>query len=132
MLEKTNDPVRMYLREMGTVPLLTREGEVAIAKRIERGQLLVLKTITHSPIILKEILNIVVITHVHNLRRNSLRPHDSFLRRLPPDILACEFLQQIIIQGHQCCLPLPDMPSLSRLTNCPFTVLSISQPAMFR
>jgi len=36
-LEKTNDPVRMYLREMGTVPLLTREGEVAIAKRIERG-----------------------------------------------------------------------------------------------
>ena len=49
MLEKTNDPVRMYLREMGTVPLLTREGEVAIAKRIERGQLLVLKTITRSP-----------------------------------------------------------------------------------
>ena len=36
-LEKTNDPVRMYLREMGTVPLLTREGEVEIAKRIERG-----------------------------------------------------------------------------------------------
>jgi RNA polymerase primary sigma factor len=57
-LEKTNDPVRMYLREMGTVALLTREGEVAIAKRIERGQLLVLKTITRSPIILKELLNI--------------------------------------------------------------------------
>jgi len=57
-LEKTNDPVRMYLREMGTVPLLTREGEVAIAKRIERGQLLVLKTITRSPIVLKEILGI--------------------------------------------------------------------------
>ncbi len=37
-LEKTNDPVRMYLREMGTVPLLTREGEVEIAKRIERGK----------------------------------------------------------------------------------------------
>src|ERR687886_3065286 len=37
-LEKTNDPVRLYLREMGVVPLLTREGEVAIAKRIERGQ----------------------------------------------------------------------------------------------
>ncbi len=55
-LEKTNDPVRMYLREMGTVPLLTREGEVAIAKRIERGQLLVLKTISRSPLILKELL----------------------------------------------------------------------------
>jgi RNA polymerase primary sigma factor len=57
-LEKTNDPVRMYLREMGTVPLLTREGEVAIAKRIERGQLLVLKTISRSPLVLKEILGI--------------------------------------------------------------------------
>ena len=55
-LDKTNDPVRMYLREMGTVPLLTREGEVAIAKRIERGQLLVLKTISRSPIVLKELL----------------------------------------------------------------------------
>src|SRR5271154_2823717 len=58
MLEKTNDPVRMYLREMGTVPLLTREGEVTIAKRIERGQLKVLKTITRSPIILKELLGV--------------------------------------------------------------------------
>ncbi len=57
-LEKTNDPVRMYLREMGTVPLLTREGEVAIAKRVERGQMLVLKTISRSPIVLKELLAI--------------------------------------------------------------------------
>jgi len=57
-LEKTNDPVRMYLREMGTVPLLTREGEVAIAKRIERGQLLVLKTITRAPLIIKELLQV--------------------------------------------------------------------------
>jgi RNA polymerase primary sigma factor len=57
-LEKTNDPVRMYLREMGTVPLLTREGEVAIAKRIERGQLLVLKTISRAPLILKEMLQV--------------------------------------------------------------------------
>jgi RNA polymerase primary sigma factor len=55
-LEKTNDPVRMYLREMGTVPLLTREGEVAIAKRIERGQLVVLKTVSRSPVVLKELL----------------------------------------------------------------------------
>src|ERR1700732_4310815 len=58
LLEKTNDPVRMYLREMGTVPLLTREGEVAIAKRIERGQLLVMKTITRSPIVVKELIAI--------------------------------------------------------------------------
>jgi RNA polymerase primary sigma factor len=57
-LEKTNDPVRMYLREMGTVPLLTREGEVTIAKRIERGQNLVLKTISRSPIVLKELMGV--------------------------------------------------------------------------
>jgi len=55
-LEKTNDPVRMYLREMGTVPLLTREGEVEIAKRIERGQMRVMKAISRSPIVIREII----------------------------------------------------------------------------
>ncbi len=54
-LDKTNDPVRMYLREMGTVPLLTREGEVEIAKRIERGQNNVLKAMSRCPIVIKEI-----------------------------------------------------------------------------
>ncbi len=53
-LDKTNDPVRMYLREMGTVPLLTREGEVEIAKRIERGQLKVFKALSRSPIVILE------------------------------------------------------------------------------
>ncbi len=57
-LEKTNDPVRMYLREMGTVPLLTREGEVEIAKRIERGQLRVMKAISRSPIVIREIVGL--------------------------------------------------------------------------
>jgi RNA polymerase primary sigma factor len=57
-LEKTNDPVRLYLREMGVVPLLTREGEVAIAKRIERGQLKTQKAIARSPIAVKEVLRI--------------------------------------------------------------------------
>jgi len=57
-LEKTNDPVRMYLREMGTVPLLTREGEVEIAKRIERGQLRVLKALSRSPIVINELLGL--------------------------------------------------------------------------
>ena len=53
---KSQDPVRIYLREMGSVPLLTRESEVVIAKRIERGQLVVMKAITRSPIIIKEII----------------------------------------------------------------------------
>ena len=55
ILEKTNDPVRMYLREMGTVPLLTREGEVSIARRIERGQRQTLKALSRSPYVLGEI-----------------------------------------------------------------------------
>ena len=57
-LGKTNDPVRIYLREMGAVPLLTREGEVDIAKRIERGQLRVLKALSRSPIVIRQILAI--------------------------------------------------------------------------
>jgi RNA polymerase primary sigma factor len=55
-LDKTNDPVRMYLREMGTVPLLTREGEVEIAKRIERGKLAVIKSISRTPTIARGIM----------------------------------------------------------------------------
>src|SRR5438552_3575518 len=57
-LEKANDPVRMYLREMGSVPLLTRDGEVEIAKRIERGQLTVLKVLSRSPVIVREIITL--------------------------------------------------------------------------
>ena len=53
---KSQDPVRIYLREMGSVPLLTRESEVVIAKRIERGQLVVMKAITRSPMAIKEII----------------------------------------------------------------------------
>ena len=58
VLEKTNDPVRLYLREMGIVPLLTREGEVSIAKRIERGQIKTQKAISRSPIAVKELCRI--------------------------------------------------------------------------
>jgi RNA polymerase primary sigma factor len=58
MLDKNNDPVRLYLREMGSVPLLKRQDEVAIAKRMERGHLMVLKSISRSPIVLKELINV--------------------------------------------------------------------------
>ncbi len=57
-LDKTNDPVRMYLREMGTVPLLNREGEVEIAKRIERGKLSALKAISRVPAVSKVIIQL--------------------------------------------------------------------------
>ncbi len=54
--EKTNDPVRMYLREMGTVPLLTREGEIELARRIERGNRAVSKAVSRSPLVIQGII----------------------------------------------------------------------------
>src|SRR5579871_3444752 len=56
--DKTNDPVRMYLREMGTVPLLTREGEIELAKRNERGQWAVRKALSRSPLVIHEIIQL--------------------------------------------------------------------------
>jgi RNA polymerase primary sigma factor len=61
--DKTNDPVRMYLREMGTVPLLTREGEIELAKRIERGQTAVRKALSRSALVIREVLSLPEILH---------------------------------------------------------------------
>ena len=77
--EKVNDPVRMYLREMGTVPLLTREGEVEIARRIERGQNTVLKSLFRAPLVIQEIIGMgeeVAAGHALRARRHpDRRPH---------------------------------------------------------
>ena len=56
--EKTNDPVRMYLREMGTVPLLDREGEVEIAQRIEQGEWTIYEALCENPLVLRELLRL--------------------------------------------------------------------------
>ena len=55
--EKTDDPVKLYLREMGTVDLLSREGEIAIAKRIEAGQEAMISGLCESPLTLQAILD---------------------------------------------------------------------------
>ena len=55
---KTDDPVRLYLKEMGTIPLLNREGEVVIAKRIEAGQSKVTDVLMHSPFIVLIVLSL--------------------------------------------------------------------------
>jgi RNA polymerase primary sigma factor len=57
-LGKTDDPVRMYLREMGTVPLLTREGEIEIAKRIDKGRNEVIRAVTSTRIAVREVINL--------------------------------------------------------------------------
>ena len=56
-LDKSNDSVRVYLREMGMVPLLTREGEIELAKRIERGETAVRKALSRSRLILHLLLD---------------------------------------------------------------------------
>jgi RNA polymerase primary sigma factor len=56
-LGRTNDPVRMYMREMGTVDLLTRQGEIQIAKRIEEGTIQVLEAISDYPVVIEQFLN---------------------------------------------------------------------------
>ena len=67
-LARSNDPVRMYLRKMGSVALLTREGEVEIAKRIEEGELMVLDAILNSPIAVREIIDIGEKLRKHKIR----------------------------------------------------------------
>jgi RNA polymerase primary sigma factor len=71
-LDKSNDPVRLYLREMGIVPLLTREGEVAIAKRIERGQIKTQKAISRSPIAVERLIKLgtELENGVHSIRES--------------------------------------------------------------
>jgi len=56
--DSSSDPVRVYLREMGASPLLTREEEVEIAKRIERGQVTAMKALSRSPIVIRQVLAI--------------------------------------------------------------------------
>lgn len=95
-LEASKDPVRIYLREMAAVPLLTREGEVDIAKRIERGQLRVLKMLSRSPIVIHQILTIgedlkrgvrpireIVVFHEEEVTERTLQNRaEDFLRRI--------------------------------------------------
>ncbi|HEX3769677.1 MAG TPA: RNA polymerase sigma factor region1.1 domain-containing protein, partial [Polyangiaceae bacterium] len=65
---KSNDPVRMYLRKMGSVSLLTREGEVEIAKRIEQGEHMVLSAILNSPVAVREIMDLGEKLRKHKIR----------------------------------------------------------------
>jgi RNA polymerase primary sigma factor len=57
-LERTTDPVKLYLREMGNIPLLTREGEISIAREIERGEKAIIKALSRTRLVLTNILNI--------------------------------------------------------------------------
>jgi len=57
-LERTTDPVKLYLREMGNISLLTREGEIAIAREIERGEKAIIKALSKTQLVLNEVLSL--------------------------------------------------------------------------
>src|SRR5213594_2829031 len=78
IVDKTNDPVRMYLREMGTVKLLDRQGEVRIAKRIEQGEAKIYQALANNPVVLEEILKLL-----ENVGRDSRMVNE--LVNLPED-----------------------------------------------
>ncbi len=86
-LEQTDDPVRMYLREMGTVPLLTRQEEVEIAKRIEKGQKVAIKVLLRLPFVVRQILR-----YGEKLRKNDLNIRN--LVEFRKDRVTAEILQK--------------------------------------
>ena len=79
---KTDDPVRLYLREMGAVPLLTREGEVALARRIETTRFVISKTLSRSPLAIREVL---ALCQELNSEALSIRDILSFTDPLPTE-----------------------------------------------
>ena len=84
-LDKTHDPVRLYLREMGSVKLLNREGEIGIARRIERGQRKVRRTLSRCPVVIQELVRLGAEVHSRNAgsagRSADQRPRDGSGRR---------------------------------------------------
>ncbi len=90
---RTTDPVRMYMREMGTVELLTREGEIVIAKRIEEGIRELMKAMAHFPGTVEHVLNEYALIETDELRLNELitgyqEPND--------DIIQSPVIEQVI------------------------------------
>jgi RNA polymerase primary sigma factor len=102
--EKTNDPVRLYLREMGTVPLLTREGEVEIAKRIERGQNTVMRTLSRSPLTIRDVISLG-----HAVREGSVSCRD--LLAIPEGSVGDDCIEQ---QSYEFCATTNDIERLYR------------------
>ena len=102
--EKVDDPVRTYLREMGTVPLLSREGETEIARRIERGQNTVMKALSRSPLVIQEILD-----RAEEVRRGAIPARDVVLLAEPLSMdeapedggESCESGQELMVMAEE-------------------------------
>jgi RNA polymerase primary sigma factor len=101
-LDKTHDPVRLYLREMGSVPLLNREGEIAIARRIERGQSRIRRILSRCPLIIEAMIALGedvragVVETRDILQFNDPIPSDETYEKGARDLLAsCEALARL-------------------------------------
>jgi RNA polymerase primary sigma factor len=84
-LGRTTDPVRMYMREMGRVELLSREGEIAIAKRIEEGVIQMLTTLAYQPQMIAEVLG-----DFDRMEKGELRLSDIISGYIEPDLASVE------------------------------------------
>lgn len=94
--DKTSDPVRMYLREMGTVPLLTRDGEITLARQIERGTRAISRALSRSPLVVAEILELPARLDREEISiRDILLPPDLMLQEEAFDIQEAEFRQLV-------------------------------------
>src|SRR5260370_11430796 len=82
----TDDPVRVYLREMGSVPLLTREGEVNLARRMERGKLRMQKSISRSELVLLRVVEIAELLKHGDEELDNFVDLRAFEQPTPPDL----------------------------------------------
>ncbi|MBU1606231.1 MAG: RNA polymerase sigma factor RpoD, partial [Alphaproteobacteria bacterium] len=82
--ERTDDPVRMYLREMGAVELLSREGEIAIAKRIEAGRDMMIMGLCESPITFHAIIHWSEALNSEEMQLREILDLDAMLSKEPP------------------------------------------------
>ncbi len=82
--ERTDDPVRMYLREMGAVELLSREGEIAIAKRIEAGRDMMIIGLCESPITFHAIIHWSEALNAEDMQLREILDLDAMLSKEPP------------------------------------------------
>ena len=121
-LDKTIDPARLYFREMAAVSLLSREGEVEIAKRIEHGQKVILKALSRSPLVVREILNIgdqlknkqISIRNVVSLNDEGLT--DEHIEKKTTAVLSVmESIRQHERAAHKICLKISRCRKGSRL-----------------
>jgi RNA polymerase primary sigma factor len=121
-VQKSTDPVSTYLREMGVVPLLNRETEIVLAKRMERGKLRVMKTVSRSPLVAKELIAVGVelrkgdlsIKRVLHLQEEELTD-DKVEENLRQTLRTIKHIEKIYALGRKQAVKLENTPRSEKL-----------------